>query len=59
MLIEGPVPLAELCPLTGLVEFDVDGGDLTGTIPSGFAACYPQLVEIDLSYNRLTGAAER
>ncbi|KAI3425934.1 hypothetical protein D9Q98_007906 [Chlorella vulgaris] len=55
MLIEGPVPLAELCPLTGLVEFDVDGGDLTGTIPSGFAACYPQLIELDLSYNRLTG----
>lgn len=53
--IEGAVPLEELCPLSGLVEFDVDGGLLAGPIPTGFARCFPELRELDLSYNRLTG----
>lgn len=33
----------------------MDGGALTGPIPTGFAQCYPELTELDLSYNFLTG----
>ncbi|KAL4436980.1 hypothetical protein ABPG75_004119 [Micractinium tetrahymenae] len=57
--IEGAVPLAELCPLKSLREFDVDGGKLTGPIPAGFAQCFPELIELDLSYNSLTGTLPR
>lgn len=39
----------------GLQEFDVDDCSLTGTIPTGFYTCFPDLIEIDLSYNKLTG----
>ncbi|PRW34079.1 glycoside hydrolase isoform A [Chlorella sorokiniana] len=53
--IEGEVPIKELCPLKGLREFDVDGGKLTGPIPTEFATCFPIVREIDLSYNFLTG----
>lgn len=53
--IEGEVPLKELCDFKGLREFDLDGGHLTGSVPSGFAQCYTLLREIDLSYNWLTG----
>ncbi len=53
--LEGPVPLQELCGFKKLREFDLDGGHLTGSIPSGFADCFPLLREIDLSYNWLTG----
>lgn len=53
--IEGEVPLKELCPFKSLREFDVDGGQLTGNVPSGFADCFPLLREIDLSYNSLSG----
>lgn len=35
----------------------MDGGSLTGTIPTGFATCFPGLWELDLSYNNLTGEA--
>ena len=35
-----------------LQEFDVDGGDLTGTIPRELVTCFPQIDEIDLSYNQ-------
>lgn len=55
LLVEGPVPLKELCPFTSLREFDLDGGKLTGSIPVGFDACFPELKEIDLSYNSLSG----
>lgn len=57
--IEGAVPLPELCPLASLREFDVDGGRLTGPIPTGFAQCFPELIELDLSYNSLTGTLPR
>lgn len=40
-------------------EFDLDGGSLTGTIPTGFAQCFPELRELDLSYNRLSGPLPR
>lgn len=55
--VEGPVPLLELCGFHSLREFDLDGGALTGSIPSGsaFASCFPNLTEIDLSYNQLSG----
>ena len=53
--IEGPVPVAELCPLVTLTEIDLDGGNLIGSIPTRFADCFPRLIEIDLSYNQLTG----
>ncbi|PSC71898.1 carbohydrate-binding module family 1 [Micractinium conductrix] len=55
LLYRRPVPLAELCPLKSLREFDVDDCSLTGTIPTGFYTCFPDLIEIDLSYNKLTG----
>ncbi len=51
----GPVPLAELCPLSRLREFDIDGAGLEGPLPGGFGACFPELRELDLSYNELTG----
>lgn len=54
--VEGPVPLAELCPLITLREIDLDGGNLVGSIPIGFANCFPHLIELDLSYNKLTGS---
>ncbi len=53
--LEGAVPLQELCGFKSLREFDLDGGHLTGNIPSGFAECFPALREIDLSYNKLSG----
>ncbi|KAG7668190.1 hypothetical protein KSW81_002089 [Nannochloris sp. 'desiccata'] len=53
--IEGAVPLQELCGFKSLREFDLDGGRLTGEIPTGFAECFPQLRELDLSYNQLSG----
>ena len=53
--IEGPIPLPELCGFKSLREFDVDGGRLTGNIPTGFADCFPDLREIDLSYNQVSG----
>ncbi|KAH7623845.1 hypothetical protein Ndes2526B_g01091 [Nannochloris sp. 'desiccata'] len=53
--LEGAVPLQELCGFKSLREFDLDGGRLTGEIPTGFAECFPQLREIDLSYNQLSG----
>ncbi len=36
-------------------EFDLDGGNLVGTIPAGYVDCFPSLRELDLSYNKLTG----
>lgn len=53
--IEGAVPLQELCGFKSLREFDLDGGQLTGEIPTGFAECFSNLREIDLSYNKLSG----
>jgi len=37
------------------VSLCADGGHLTGSVPSGFAQCFPKLREIDLSYNKLSG----
>lgn len=45
-----------MCPLSRLIEFDIDGAGLEGALPGGFGACFPELRELDLSYNELTGA---
>jgi len=44
-----------MCPFSHLRQFDMDGGWMTGQIPSEFAQCYPDLLELDLSFNNLTG----
>lgn len=46
-------PASPTCPSSQ--EFDVDGGQLSGPIPADFARCFPELTELDLSYNFLTG----
>lgn len=53
-------PTLRLYPLQprASAEFDVDGGRLTGPIPTGFAQCFPELIELDLSYNSLTGGGQ-
>lgn len=53
--IEGTIPLEEACKMSYLREFDFDGGKLEGSIPDYFHECFPDLKEIDLSYNRLSG----
>ena len=53
--IEGSVPLEETCAFSKLRQFDFDGGWLTGSIPPNFYECFPDLKEIDLSFNNLTG----
>lgn len=45
----------EMCQFKTLREFDLDGGWLEGPIPSNYSVCFPDLQEIDLSYNRLNG----
>ncbi|KAI8466186.1 MAG: hypothetical protein J3K34DRAFT_434556 [Monoraphidium minutum] len=52
--LDGPVP-RELCLFEHLREFDIDGGHITGPIPTWIRDCFPRLEELDLSYNRLTG----
>jgi hypothetical protein len=36
-----------------LREFDLDGGHLTGPIPTWIPECLPGVEELDLSYNRV------
>lgn len=52
--IEGEIP-GELCAFYDLRELDLDGGQLTGTLPSWLVDCFPRLVELDLGYNMLFG----
>ena len=35
-------------------EFDLDGGNLTGTIQPWIATCFPGLDELDLSFNQVS-----
>ena len=53
--VEGSLPLKELCPLTRLRQFDVDGNNFVGSIPTEWSECFDDLREIDLSFNELTG----
>lgn len=50
--IEGPVP-NQTCIFPELRELDLDGGNLTGTIPDFLATCFSYVNEIDLSYNQV------
>ncbi|KAG2485326.1 hypothetical protein HYH03_015908 [Edaphochlamys debaryana] len=52
--LEGPVP-REICYLQYLRELDLDGSNFNGPFPEFVFDCMPQLQELDLSYNRLTG----
>ncbi|GAX72949.1 hypothetical protein CEUSTIGMA_g404.t1 [Chlamydomonas eustigma] len=52
--LDGP-PAKEWCLLTHLRELDLDGGNQNGPFPEWIPKCHPQLQELDLSFNRLTG----
>ncbi|CAG9466355.1 unnamed protein product [Pedinophyceae sp. YPF-701] len=58
--LDGPIP-EELCLFSRLRELDLDGGRLesepgTGhAVPEWVPDCFPDLAELDLSYNRLSG----
>ncbi len=52
--IEGPVP-NQTCTFGQLRELDLDGGNMTGTIPEFLTTCFPYVNEIDLSYNHVSG----
>lgn len=45
-----------MCNFKYLKEFDLDGGSMTGTIPQFLTTCFPELNELDLSYNQVTSA---
>ena len=49
--LEGPIP-QQTCLFPQLRELDLDGGDLTGSIPEFLTTCFPMINEIDLSYNQ-------
>ena len=48
--ITGSIP-QQACLFKNLKELDLDGGDLSGTIPEFLTTCFPDLNELDLSYN--------
>ena len=48
-----------MCNFKFLKEFDLDGGDLTGTIPQFLTTCFPELNELDLSYNEVSSITHR
>ena len=50
--VDGPVP-RELCLFRELRELDLDGGRLTGPIPEFLASCFPNLAELDMSFNKV------
>ena len=53
--VTGPVP-QQACLFKNLKELDLDGGSLTGTIPQFLTTCFPDLNELDLSYNQVSRA---
>lgn len=53
--LTGPVP-QQTCLFKNLKELDLDGGNLTGTIPEFLTTCFPYLNELDLSYNQVSHA---
>lgn len=52
MRVDGPIP-RELCLFEHLRELDLDGGRLSGPLPEFLSTCFPNLAEMDLSYNRV------
>lgn len=56
--LTGPVP-QPLCVFSHLREFDMDGSCMTGPIPDWFPKCFKDLVELDLSFNCLSGGLPR
>jgi hypothetical protein len=54
--LDGPPP-RELCLFPRLRELDLDGGKLQGPFPEWLSLCFPTLAELDMSYNRLSGAS--
>lgn len=53
--LTGPIP-QQACLFKNLKELDLDGGSLTGTIPEFLTTCFPELNELDLSYNQVSRA---
>lgn len=53
MRVDGPIP-RELCLFEHLRELDIDGGRLSGPLPEFLSTCFPDLAEMDLSYNRVS-----
>ena len=53
--LTGPIP-QQACLFKNLKELDLDGGNLTGTIPEFLTTCFPDLNELDLSYNQVSHA---
>ena len=43
-----------LTAVAAVQEFDLDGGNLTGTLQPWIAACFPGLDELDLSFNQVS-----
>lgn len=48
-------PPKEFCGLSRLRELDLDGSAFTGPLPPWIITCFPDLQELDLSYNRFSG----
>lgn len=53
--LTGPIP-QQACLFKNLKELDLDGGNLTGIIPEFLTTCFPDLNELDLSYNQVSHA---
>ena len=50
----GPLP-SSFCRLRYLKEFDIDGSFFTGALPEWMPACWPELEELDVSFNLFSG----
>lgn len=53
--VAGPIP-SSLAALSGLTTLTISRTNVTGEIPSFIGSSFPQLQELDLSFNALTGA---
>ena len=51
--LTGTIP-QQACLFKNLKELDLDGGNLVGTIPEFLSTCFPDLDELDLSYNQVS-----
>jgi hypothetical protein len=53
-----PAVPRELCLFPTLRELDMDGGHLSGPWPTFLQECFPELEELDLSYNRVSATSQ-